>query len=192
MTLGYGADAHPLSRTDEMYLAVQRNGEGAWITRTVGGTEQELTPRQPSEHETRRERIDPMLTASGWQVVALPDATRQGFAGHLAVEEYPTENGPADYALFSDGGLIGIVEAKSPSVGPQEVLRQAERYARGVGNTPWDFDGFHVRCICSSDGAPVLIEANLNRTEGGDYESAERLVRCLRVMGTGWTNGLSE
>ncbi len=61
-----------------------------------------------------------MLAASGWRVVTLPDATRQEFAGHLAVEEYPTENGPADYALFSDGSLIGIVEAKRPNVDMQD------------------------------------------------------------------------
>ena len=111
-----------------------------------------MTPRQPSEHDTRKHRIDPMLAASGWRVASLPEATRLGFAGHLAVEEYPTDNGPADYALFSDGQLIGVIEAKRPDVAPQEVLRQAERYARGVTNTPWDFDGLHVPFLYSSNG----------------------------------------
>ena len=121
-----------------------------------------------------------MLAASGWRVVTLPDATRQGFAGHLAVEEYPTENGPADYALFSDGSLIGIVEAKRPDVAPQEVLRQAERYARGVGNTPWDFDGLHVPFLDSVNGELVLIEADLARAEGRDYEMPEQLLARIR------------
>lgn len=86
-----------------------------------------------------------MLAAAGWCVVPLDEATRRGFSGQLAVEEYPTVNGPADYALFSDGNLIGVVEAKRPDVSPQEVLRQAERYAQGLSGTQWDFDGLHPR-----------------------------------------------
>jgi len=111
-----------------------------------------LTPRQPSEHDTRKDRIDPMLAASGWCVVSLAGATQRGFAGDLAVEEYPTDNGPADYALFSSGNVVGVVEAKRRDVGPQEVLRQAERYARGITSTPWDFDGLHVPFLYSSNG----------------------------------------
>ncbi|NJM79275.1 MAG: hypothetical protein HC854_05995, partial [Flavobacterium sp.] len=49
-----------------------------------------------------------------------------------AVEEYPTEHGPADYALFVNGKLLGIVEAKKYGIGAQNVLEQAKRYARGV------------------------------------------------------------
>lgn len=36
-------------------------------------------------------------------------------SGH-AVEEYQTENGPADYALFVKGRLLGIIEAKKVSL----------------------------------------------------------------------------
>ena len=55
---------------------------------------------------------------------------------HHAVEEYPTANGPADYALFVNGKLLGIIEAKKVSVGPQNVLEQAKRYARGATTVP--------------------------------------------------------
>jgi type I restriction enzyme R subunit len=51
--------------------------------------------------------------------------------GH-AVEEFPTASGPADYALFVDGKLLGIIEAKKVSLGPQNVLEQARRYSQGV------------------------------------------------------------
>ena len=37
-----------------------------------------------------------------------------------AVEEYPTANGPADYALFVEGRLLGILEAKKVTVNPQK------------------------------------------------------------------------
>lgn len=93
-----------------------------------------------------------MLAAAGWCVVPVDEATRRGFSGPLAVEEYPTDNGPADYALFNQGDLIGIVEAKRPDVSPQEVLRQAERYARGLTNTQWDCDGLRAPFLYSSNG----------------------------------------
>ena len=47
-------------------------------------------------------------------------------------EEYETANGPADYAFHIDGKALGIVEAKKLTLGPQNVLTQAERYARGL------------------------------------------------------------
>jgi type I restriction enzyme R subunit len=40
------------------------------------------------------------------------------------VEEYPTETGPADYALFVEGKLLGIIEAKKVSLGAEKDLRQ--------------------------------------------------------------------
>jgi type I restriction enzyme R subunit len=50
---------------------------------------------------------------------------------HHAVEEFPTANGPADYALFANGAFLGIIEAKKVSVNPQNVLEQAKRYSQG-------------------------------------------------------------
>ena len=66
-----------------------------------------------------------------------------GAAGSItrhAVREYPTANGPADYVLFVGGRLLGVVEAKKIAVDPQNVLVQAERYARGHGH-PVQFPG---------------------------------------------------
>ena len=40
----------------------------------------------------------------------------------------PHRNGPADYALSVGGEIVGIVEAKKLTLGPQNVLSQAERY----------------------------------------------------------------
>ena len=47
-----------------------------------------------------------------------------------AVEEFETANGPADYALCDEGQVIGVVEAKKVTLGPQGVLTQAERYSK--------------------------------------------------------------
>jgi type I restriction enzyme, R subunit len=88
-----------------------------------------------SERQTRRRRIDPRLRAAGWEVVSVE--RYGGFtATPVAVEEFPTPSGPADYALFVDDHAVGVVEAKKVTLGPQGVLAQAERYARGIDQTP--------------------------------------------------------
>ena len=76
-----------------------------------------------SEWKTRKKRIDPKLDAAGWRL--------RGKDAHRTEEE-ETANGPADYALWLDKSIVGVVEAKKLTVGPQNVLTQAERYARGL------------------------------------------------------------
>jgi type I restriction enzyme, R subunit len=84
-----------------------------------------------------------------------------------AIEEFETDNGPADYALCVDRILFGIVEAKKLTLGPQNVLTQAERYSRGVTNNPLYFDGFHVPFLYSTNGEVIWfhdIRHQLNRS----------------------------
>lgn len=108
-----------------------------------------------SERQTRRERIDPKLETAGWKIVrqGAYDASNvfEGFDG-CALEEYPTDNGPADYALVQDGRILGIVEAKRVSLGPQNVLTQAERYSMGATASPLNFHGFRVPFLYSTNG----------------------------------------
>lgn len=101
------------------------------------------------ESKTRTIRIDPMLDDLGWR-------KRQGHGkGHYRIEEYETENGPADYALCGDGVVLGVVEAKRLTLGPQNALTQAERYARGVTGNPFDFEGLHVPFLYSTNGEVI-------------------------------------
>jgi hypothetical protein len=62
----------------------------------------------------------------------------------VAVEEYGTANGPADYALCDGGTVRAVVEAKKVTLGPQGVLIQAERYSKGIGQLPLYQDEFGV------------------------------------------------
>ena len=78
-----------------------------------------------SEAITRRKRINPKLKALGWIVVPFANGMDETLLTNHAVEEYSTANGPADYALFVNGKMLGIVEAKRLAVGAQNVLEQA-------------------------------------------------------------------
>lgn len=73
------------------------------------------------EWQTRRERINRKLLSlnPAWKIVKFsPGLDLTSLACH-AVEEYPTANGPAYYALFVKGKLLGILEAKKVTVSPQ-------------------------------------------------------------------------
>ncbi len=66
-------------------------------------------PREESEARTRRTRIDPKCPLHRYT--------------HHAVSEFPTANGPADYALFVDGRPLGIVEAKRVTLASLRAYR---------------------------------------------------------------------
>jgi type I restriction enzyme R subunit len=104
-----------------------------------------------SEWLTRKQRIDPVLDSVGWPFVA--GQTPQCRAHRL--EEYETQNGPADYALGLDEKIVGIVEAKKLTLGPQNVLTQAERYSRGATENRYDFAGYRVPFLYSTNGQVI-------------------------------------
>ena len=65
-----------------------------------------------------RDRIDDRLREAGWHVQnknALDFSAGLG----IAVREYQTDIGPADYVLFADRQAVGVVEAKPYSWGGQ-------------------------------------------------------------------------
>jgi type I restriction enzyme R subunit len=84
-----------------------------------------LTPEQQA-----RQAIDAMLVASGW-VVQDAKAINIGAALGVAVREYHTDVGPADYILFVDRVPMGVVEAKKPEEAEKFTVHegQAEGYA---------------------------------------------------------------
>jgi type I restriction enzyme R subunit len=98
-----------------------------------------------SEHEsewlTRKRRIDPKLDARGW---CLAKGGVTPLREPYRTEEEETNNGPADYALWLDNHITAVVEVKKLTIGPQNVLVQAERYARGVKRSRYNFDGLRV------------------------------------------------
>lgn len=105
-----------------------------------------------SEWLTRKKRIDTRLKDQGWQITPFRADLDPKTLNRVAVEEYPTDNGPADYALFVSSRLLGIVEAKKLSLGPQNVLVQAQRYARGVPASEFAFGEYRVPFLYSTNG----------------------------------------
>jgi len=105
-----------------------------------------------SERITRKTRIDPLLKAAGWSIAPYTEGMDYSQLTKVALEEFPTDNGPADYALVVEGKILAVIEAKKLSLGPQNVLNQAERYAKGISGSPFNFSGFCVPFIYSTNG----------------------------------------
>lgn len=67
------------------------------------------------------------MTAAGWSVQNYKQLNLGASLG-VAVREYPTESGPADYMLFIDRKPVGVIEAKPAGKTLSGVAEQTERY----------------------------------------------------------------
>ena len=88
---------------------------------------------QISEADTRK-LIDEQLIAAGWTAdsfgLTFNNGARPQKNKHLAIAEWPTDSGPADYVLFSGLTPVAVVEAKRKNVDVSGALQQAKRYSR--------------------------------------------------------------
>lgn len=77
-----------------------------------------------------RDNIDKQLTACGWVIQSIKQINLNASAG-VAVKEYLTDVGPADYVLFVDGKPCGVIEAKREEEGHRMTVHegQGEDYA---------------------------------------------------------------
>ncbi len=98
-----------------------------------------------------RDKIDAQLEKAGWVV---QNKKKINFSASLgvAVREYQTEVGPADYVLFVDKQAIGIIEAKPEHWG--EKLTTVEEQSSGYANAKlkWVNNSQPLRFIYESTG----------------------------------------
>lgn len=87
--------------------------------------------RNQNPEQKARDEIDAKLAEAGWIVQSAKKINFQAGIG-VAVREYKTDVGPADYVLFVDGKAVGILEAKPEDWGYiiTTVEEQSSGYAR--------------------------------------------------------------
>jgi len=107
------------------------------------------------ESQTRKQRIDITLEKN-WNIIHANEVHDYASLSNHAVEEYPTETGPADYALFVDGKLLGIIEAKKLTVCAENVLEQAKRYSKSVDKTIDEWRDYKVPFLYSTNGELIF------------------------------------
>jgi len=100
--------------------------------------------KNQNPEQIARDEIDENLAASGWVVQEIKKINLHHSLG-VAVREYQTDVGPADYVLFIDGRPCGVIEAKRKEEGHRinTHLDQAENYAKAqlkyLKNNPLPF-----------------------------------------------------
>ncbi|MCG6116904.1 MAG: DEAD/DEAH box helicase family protein [Aquimonas sp.] len=116
-----------------------------------------------------RQRIDAKLQAAGWVVQDMKQLNL-GAALGVAVREYPTDSGPADYVLFVNREPVGVIEAKRDNAGASLTVTEAqtERYANAT-----------LKWRKNSSPLPFLFEATgeiIRFTDGRDPAPRSREV----------------
>ena len=109
------------------------------MTRNVNQTPEQIA----------RDRIDDRLRASGWHVQDKHAIDFNAGLG-IAVREYRTDVGPADYVLFADRRAVGVVEAKPDDWGAR--LTTAEEQSAGYANAK-------LKWVSNADPLPFLYES---------------------------------
>jgi type I restriction enzyme, R subunit len=145
------------------------------------------------ERETRR-LIDAQLAAAGWEAdseaLTYQKGARPQKGRSLAIAEYPTSQGRADYALFVGLQVVAVVEAKRQSKDVAGgAIDQAKRYSRGfkvLGDenlpqgSPWG--EFNVPFVFATNGRAFLEQL---RTKSGiwfcDLRRPDNLRRPLQT-----------
>jgi len=98
-----------------------------------------------------RDNIDKMLNQAGWAVQNKKEIDWNSGLG-IAVKEYQTDVGPADYVLFVDRKAVGIIEAKREKEGQNitTVEEQSGDYAKA--KLKWVNDSEPLPYIYESTG----------------------------------------
>ncbi|MDX1492069.1 MAG: type I restriction-modification enzyme R subunit C-terminal domain-containing protein [Pseudohongiellaceae bacterium] len=110
-----------------------------------------MTPPTDKLEAQTREEIDAKLVAAGWVVQDKKRINLHESLG-VAVREFDTDTGPADYMLFIAGKACGIIEAKREGASLGHVADQSSRYA--TSNTK------HIQRWAANDlPLPFLFEA---------------------------------
>ncbi|MBL8815202.1 MAG: type I restriction-modification system endonuclease [Planctomyces sp.] len=147
------------------------------------------------EAETRK-LIDQQLSQAGWiadsATLRYGNGTRPEKGKNLAIAEWPTAKGPADYVLFIGLIPMAAVEAKRKNKDVSAFLQQAKRYSRGflpseevsLHPSNWGKDNeYRVPFVFSSNGRPFLRQLS---TKSGVWFCDIRLPTNLGHPLDGW------
>jgi type I restriction enzyme R subunit len=107
---------------------------------------EEAATRIDLDEAATRAMVDQQLRDAGWEADTLTlrhsAGIRPAKGRNIAIAEWPTASGPADYALFVGTTLVGVVEAKRKRKNVSAAIDQAERYSVGIAaNSDFAFAG---------------------------------------------------
>jgi type I restriction enzyme, R subunit len=144
------------------------------------------------EADTRK-IIDAQLREAGWeadtQALAHKKGVRPQKGKNLAIAEWPTTSGPADYVLFVGLTPVAVVEAKRKAKDVPGAIQQAKRYSRDYvlegdeqsPGGPWG--EYWIPFLFATNGRPFLRQ--LQNQSGIHFLDARRSTNHPRAL-EGW------
>ena len=164
-----------VARLAELQMAAQRQGAAAMAS--LKQASRQASERLELDEAATRLLIDGQLRQAGWeadsQQLRYGKGARPQKHRNLAIAEWPTSSGPADYVLFAGLTPLAAVEAKRANKDVAGVLPQAQRYCRDfqaceateLSSGGWGPEGeYRIPFAFSSNGRPYLRQL---RTRSG-------------------------
>lgn len=146
-------------------------------------------PKNQNPEQEARDAIDRQLTAAGW-IVQNRQAIDFNTGRGIAVREYPTDAGPADYVLFVDRQALGDIEAKPEAWGHRitTVEDQSQGYANarlkwwsgGNGSRACDDGRYRTRTRPTAPSNSTVMWSTRTRSARSSVPTAKGKPRSLR------------
>ncbi len=167
------AEAKAISKLDALSSQTASLPEASRQKRRVAT--EEAAANLVLDEAATRSLIDAQLRNRGWEAdsqnLRYSKNMRPLKGRNMAISEWPSSNGPADYALFVGTMCVGIVEAKRKNKNVSDRIDQAGRYSQGfrrdqcelVAGGPWKAE------IKDSKDAPPFQVPFLFSTNGRSY-----------------------
>jgi len=106
-----------------------------------------------------RQYIDQKLELSGW-VIQDTKQLNLGAGVGVAVREYPTDTGPADYVLFINRIAVGVIEAKKDAAGENLTVVEEQTVRYATANLKWRKDNSPLRFLFEATGQIIRFTDN--------------------------------
>ena len=106
-----------------------------------------------------RQSIDQKLELSGW-VIQDTKQINLGAGVGVAVREYPTDTGPADYVLFIHRSAVGVIEAKKDAAGENLTVVEDQTVRYATANLKWRKDSSPLRFLFEATGQIIRFTDN--------------------------------
>lgn len=131
---------------------------------------QQKMPKTPNQNpeQKARDHIDSMLEQAGWVVQSKSKVNLSAGLG-VAVREYQTDVGPADYVLFVDRKPVGVIEAKREEEG--ERLTVVEDQSKDYADSKLKY--------LNNDPLPFVYESTGTITRFTDYRDPKPRSRTI-------------
>ena len=110
-----------------------------------------MPPPNQNPEQIARDRIDAMLEAAGWKVQGMKNINFNASLG-IAVREYPTDTGPADYVLFVGQTACGVIEAKKEEMGQNITTVEDQTSDYATAKLKWGSNMQPLRFLYQSTG----------------------------------------